>query len=247
MKYINIIPLAGQGKRYQDAGYVTPKPLIEIDGIPMVVKAAQSLPKADKWIFICQEDHINKFSLDKILLNYFPEAVIISINYLTEGQAITCLLAKEYIDPNDKITIGPCDSAMEFDKKKFFSLLHKNDALIWTFKNNPCVLEDPKMYGWVNINKKNIPTRISCKTPISNNPIQDNAIVGAFSFNKAQLFFDYTERLLKNKSKIRGEYYIDSVLDNIISKNYQISLFKINKYIGWGTPTDLRLYKENNN
>ena len=91
MRKVNLIPMAGDGKRFIDAGYTTPKPLIEINGLPMIVHAAKSLPKADLWIFICRENHIAEAGIDKVLKAFFPGAIVLSIGYLTEGQASTCL------------------------------------------------------------------------------------------------------------------------------------------------------------
>ena len=62
--------MAGLGKRFVDDGYNVPKPLIEIDGLPMVVQAAITLPPADKWIFICREEHIREYGIDQILNSY---------------------------------------------------------------------------------------------------------------------------------------------------------------------------------
>ena len=65
MRRVNLIPMAGAGQRFVDGGYDTPKPLIEVDDMPMIVKAANSLPVADHWIFICRKGHVLKYEIDK--------------------------------------------------------------------------------------------------------------------------------------------------------------------------------------
>jgi NDP-sugar pyrophosphorylase family protein len=77
IRKINLIPMAGLGKRFENAGYKTPKPLIDINGKPMFVRAVESLPKADKIIFVCLRRHIKKFKLDKIIKSYFPKSIVI--------------------------------------------------------------------------------------------------------------------------------------------------------------------------
>ena len=111
--------MAGAGQRFVDSGYDTPKPLIKVDDLPMIVQAANSLPSADYWIFICRKEHIEEYQIDKILKQYYPNSDIISIDYLTEGQASTCLLAKNFLHPDDQLTIGACDNAMEYDPAIF--------------------------------------------------------------------------------------------------------------------------------
>ncbi|NBW64539.1 lipopolysaccharide biosynthesis protein, partial [bacterium] len=47
---VNLIPAAGAGARFVEAGYATPKPLLPVDGEPMIVRAARALPEADLYI-----------------------------------------------------------------------------------------------------------------------------------------------------------------------------------------------------
>ncbi|MCC6274982.1 MAG: NTP transferase domain-containing protein, partial [Leptospiraceae bacterium] len=67
MKKVNLIPMAGAGKRFQDEGYNLPKPLIRVDGEPMILKACDSLPDADEWVFVCRSEHLRKSDLEQIL------------------------------------------------------------------------------------------------------------------------------------------------------------------------------------
>mgnify|MGYP000328984948 CR=1 FL=1 len=99
MKRVNLIPMAGLGIRFVNAGYNIPKPLLDVNGLPMIIKSAQCLPDADKWIFVCRKEHLEKTNLEKILKFYFQNVFIIEINYLTEGQLSTCLIAEDYFTP----------------------------------------------------------------------------------------------------------------------------------------------------
>ena len=91
---INLIPMAGAGRRFLDAGYNTPKPLIPVAGKPMIVRAAACLPSPDLWIFVCRQEHILESHIDIELEKVFQPAEILSVGRPTEGQASTCLLAK---------------------------------------------------------------------------------------------------------------------------------------------------------
>lgn len=247
MTRVNLIPMAGEGQRFIDCGYSTPKPLIDIKGLPMVVRAAKCLPEADKWIFVCREKHIVEKNIKNVLLKFFPNSIVLSINKLTDGQARTCLLAKDYIENDDELTIGACDNSMIYNKTKYNKLIKEKDALIWTFRNNPAVIKNPEMYGWVKSSYQNEAKGVSCKIPISNDPINDHAIVGAFSFRKAKYFFKYADKIISKKRKINNEYYLDIVLDELIIDQYNVHAFEIKDYICWGTPTDLEKYMESCN
>ncbi len=237
--------MAGEGQRFLNQGYDVPKPLIEVDGLPMIIQAAKCLPDADNWVFICRKEHIELYNIDLTLNKYFNNSKIISIDRLTEGQAITCLLAKNHLKKDDILTIGACDNGMSYNEKTFKQLCYNNDAIIWTFKNNKSVLKDPYMYGYVDVDNTGKAKKVSCKKPISNDPINDHTIVGAFTFSKAEYFISNTEKIISKKIKINNEYYLDTVMNECIKSGLSVSTLETDQYHCWGTPSDLLEYNEN--
>jgi dTDP-glucose pyrophosphorylase len=243
MKRVNLIPMAGAGQRFVDDGYDTPKPLIKVDDLPMIVKAANSLPAADYWIFICRKEHVLKYEIDKVLKNYFNNSKIISIDYLTEGQASTCLLARDFLDPDDQLTIGACDNAMNYNSEEFEKQIIQSDALIWTFRNNSAVLQNPKAYGWVEVDETGKALQVSCKEPISDNPLVDHAVIGSFSFKRAETFFHCVDYMIAKNRRINNEFYMDVAIDESINLGNVVRPFEVEQYICWGTPQDLNKYR----
>lgn len=122
-KRINLIPMAGAGQRFRDEGFALPKPLIPVDGQPMVVRACDSLPEADHWIFVARKDIVTTSDLPAVLRTRYPGSDIIDIDYLTEGQASTCALANDLIPDNAELLIGPCDNGMMWDRDAYQQLL----------------------------------------------------------------------------------------------------------------------------
>jgi len=241
---INLIPMAGLGQRYVDEGYKVPKPLIEIEGIPMVVRAYQSLPDSDRNILVCRKEHIRKYHLDKVLKNFIPNLIIVEIDKITEGQAITCLLAKDHIPENSILTIGASDNDMTYNINEYNKFISESDCdgLVWTFRNNQSVLQDPYMYGWVK-NENKIVKEIICKTPISKTPMNDHALVGAFTFKKAKFFFDSVKSMVEDDCRINNEFYIDTAINYSIKAKKSIRIFEVDEYICWGTPQDYVNYQ----
>lgn len=247
MRSVNLIPSAGAGQRFVDEGFDVPKPLIEIEGVPMIIKAAEKLPPADQWIFICRDEHVKNFNIDQKLKKYFHGLKIIPVDYLTEGQASTCLLAKEYLFNDDVLTIGACDNATDYNLEAFKDELSKTDALVWTFRNNPAVLRNPKMYGWVEVDKKGFAQKVSCKNPISDNPLKDHSVVGTFSFKRAEIFFHCVDSMIAKDRRINGEFFMDVAMDECIKLGYLVRVFEVEKYFCWGTPKDLIEYQKSCN
>ncbi|MDA3948505.1 MAG: hypothetical protein PF508_04680 [Spirochaeta sp.] len=249
---VNLIPMAGEGQRYKDAGFTTPKPLIEIAGVPMVVRAAQALPPADRWIFVVREKHLRESPIQDVLSQFFDDPIIVSVDHLTDGQARTCMLAKDHIPADAALTIGPSDNDMTYDTaraERWFAD-PEIDGWIWTFRRNPAVLQDPRMYGWVRVVENNSAVAgsdttalgVSCKIPISDTPIDDHAIIGAFTFKQARSFFDAFDEMVEKDERINGELYVDTAADVAIRHGRKIHAFEIDRYIGWGTPRDLEIY-----
>ncbi len=243
-KRINLIPMAGAGQRFISAGYQLPKPLIPVSGQPMIVRAAGCLPSPDQWIFVCRKEHIVEAEIDRELKKHFRSAEIISVDHLTEGQACTCLLAKGILDPNATVTIGACDNGMIYNKAQFESeiSLPEVDALIWTFRRNHAVLQDPRMYGWVDADERGHVRRISVKIPLSHQPMHDHAVIGAFTFKRAREFIDLAEFMIRSNRRIKNEYYVDEVMNIAVEQGLCVKVFEVQHYICWGTPHDLETY-----
>jgi len=241
---VNLIPMAGAGERFFDAGYTTAKPLILIGNAPMVVKAVECLPLADEWIFICREHHIREAAIDVTLHKYFHESKIISVRELTEGQACTCLLAKDLLRPDDLLTIGACDNSMIYNSQNLKALMQDDtvDAIIWTFRNNPAVLQNPKMYAWVVVDSYNYVQRVSCKIPISGSPMNDHAVIGTFTFKKAKDFSECANAMIAADRRINNEFYVDEVMNVFMEKGFRIKVFEVDRYVCWGTPQDVETY-----
>lgn len=239
---VNLIPMAGEGKRFQDVGISIPKPLIQINGKSMVSRAVEALPKADNYIFICRDFHLKNNNMEEILKEGFENSEVITVSELTEGQACTCLLVETKLRSDDILTIGACDNTMTYDEETYESSLIDADVLVWTFRENPAVLQNPKMYGWVDCDENNSVKKVSVKIPISNTPMKDHAVIGAFTFKKAQFFIEGAKQMIDENSRINGEFYVDEVINFCIKAGLKVKVFEVDQYICWGTPQDLDIY-----
>lgn len=240
-----LIPLAGAGSRFAKEGYKDPKPLIPVDGLPMIVQAVQHLPKGDRYIFLCRSEHLQNYPLRSTLEQYFPGCDIIEVAELTEGQASTCLLAKDLIRPDDQLFIGACDNGLTFDQVAWKKLVNDStvDAAVFTFRNNVTVERNPKAYGWVKVDAANQVTGVSVKVPISEDPVHDHAVVGAFWFRRGADFVRAAEEMIANNTRVNNEFYVDECINNAVGLGLKVAAFEIDKYICWGTPNDLKVYE----
>lgn len=242
---VNIIPMSGSGSRFSDVGYLLPKPLIPLSGQPMINRVIDSMPKADKWIFIVRQEHVEKYELDKYIKTKLPEAIIV-VEDKPWGQAPSCMLAMPFVEDNEDIFIAACDNSFIYNAGKFEAI--KNDptvdAVIWTFTNNKLLADKPEAWGWVKLGSDNSTIiDMSVKVPVSNNPLNDHAVVATFYFKKASEFKKAYGLMVEQNFRINNEFYIDSmpIFYNHIGKKSVI--FDVDLYIGWGKPSDLYEYE----
>lgn len=242
---MNLMPLAGRGKRFADEGYQYPKPLIDVDGLPMVVRAAKDLPQEQKNIFVCLAEHLDRYPLEASLKKYYPSADIIRLDQVTEGQACTCELGLKGEDLNRPLLIGACDNGLIYDNEKYQELMKDEsvDCVAFSFRRHPSSRNNPQMYGWIKTDEQNNVTGVSVKVPISDDPFNDHAITGCFYFRKARHFIDALQRLYQKNERVNNEFYVDSCLNEIVRMGLRAKVFEVDHYICWGTPDDYRTYQ----
>ncbi len=242
---INIVPMAGEGKRFKDYGYNISKPLILIDKIPMVIKSCNSFPIPENWIFILKEEDNIKFKIKEKIDDNFKNVQIIPIKNTTSGQAATCLYAKSLIKDEKSIYVASADYELFFNQKKFLDKVSKDirvDAVVFTKKLGGNLIKNPKAFGYCQINNENRITKIVEKQTISNNPGNDPLVVGSFWFRSSKLFFSLLDEIIEKDIKINDEHYIANGINLLIKKGYNIFSFDVDKWISFGDPFELELY-----
>lgn len=239
-----LVPMAGKGQRFIDAGYSTPKPLIGVDGKPMFVNAVQCLPKADEYVFVCSAEHIQKHGIHESVKEFFPRARIVVAERPTQGQASSCLLARDFVDADSALLIAACDNTVDFSAAKLSKAAagKKARALIWTFRGNPAVKRKPTAYGWVKTRGEKA-ERVFCKEPVSTQPMKDHAVSGIFYYKRAGDFFQAAQEMVGKGRNVNGEYYADTVPNELIEQGDEVRVFEVDNYTVFGTPDDLRTYE----
>jgi dTDP-glucose pyrophosphorylase len=235
--------MAGAGSRFTEKGYDIPKPLLPIMGLPMVISAAKALPGNDEnMIFVMRDFHITEYGIDKVVKSHFPDAQIIVIDKLTEGQASTCLLAKDLINNDNELLIGASDNGMLFKDERFDKAKEDADALVFTFRNNPTVLPNPRAYGWVEVKgdgRTIIEAKVKYNMP---DPMKKHAYVGAFWFRTGKLFVEAAERMIRQNRRVNNEFYVDECINDVVQLGYRAKVFEVDHYICWGTPNDYKTF-----
>jgi dTDP-glucose pyrophosphorylase len=231
-----VIPMAGHGSRFSKAGYKDPKPLISVNGKPMIRVVIDNLKpsKEHRFIFICQAEHVKNYPLRLLLEEESPGCEIIEVSQVTEGAACTVLLAKKFIDNQDQLMIANCDQFVDVDINKYLARLDdvSVDGLIMTMK-----AYDNK-WSFIKLNDKNEITLVVEKEVVS-----DEATVGIYNYQRGSDFVKAAEKMISKNFRVSNEFYVapaynEMILDRKVIKYYNIGTLG-NEMNGLGTPEDL--------
>ena len=235
-KKLNIlIPMAGAGKRFADAGYIFPKPLIEIDNKPMIQWVIESLNLKGRYIFLIQSEHQKKYNIKSVLKILQPNCEIIEIDELTEGAACTTLLAKKFINNNNPLIIANSDQYIQWNSSKsMYEITSKKyDGAILTFESI-----HPK-WSYAKSDKTGFVKEVAEKKVISK-----EATVGVYYWKHGENYVKYAEQMIKKDKRVNNEFYVCPVYNEAISDNKKIKSIEVKKMIGMGTPEDLQNFEK---
>jgi NDP-sugar pyrophosphorylase family protein len=242
---INLIPMAGRGKRFSEQGYSLPKPLIPINGVPMIYKVIDCLPEASKWIFIVRQEHIDDYSIDKIIKQKIPEAIITVDNDLLGGASIFC--AEEYIPKDEDVFIAGCDMGFVYDKEKLEQLKQNKDydCILWTFTKDKRISAKPESWGYTVLEPDDLTIKdMSVKIPISDDPFNDHVVAATFWIRSGEVLYQSIRKMIENNIKTNNEFYLDNLPLSFKLLNKKSCIFDIDLLIGWGTPEEFHEFKK---
>ncbi|SFB94168.1 glycosyltransferase family 2 protein [Butyrivibrio sp. YAB3001] len=230
-----VIPMAGRGSRFADAGYELPKPLIDVCGKPMIEVVTENIrPKCEhRFIYICQEEHLKKYDLEKELSRMSPGCKIITIDHITEGAACTVLLASDLIDNDDEMMIANSDQYVDTDINEYLSYL-KEDGLIMTMP-----ADHPK-WSYIKFDENGFVTEVREKEVISN-----EATVGIYNYKHGSDFVKFANQMIEKNIRVNNEFYVAPVYNEMIAAGKRIVYHNVGeKMHGLGTPEDLNAFLE---
>ena len=234
-----LIPMAGEGSRFKAEGFQYPKPLIDVNGKPMIQRVVENLDFNSEYIFLVRKEHLEKYDglgdTLKIITN--NKSKIVVVDSLTDGAACTALLAKELINSDEDLLIANSDQIIDFQANNFnlMKTLTEVDGIIFTFN-----AVHPK-WSFVRQNSRGYITEVAEKKPISN-----IATCGIYWFKSGKKFVEYTEKMISKNIRINNEFYVAPVYNEFIEDNKKIIPFYVEKMWGIGTPQDLKYYLEHN-
>lgn len=224
-----IMPMAGNGQRFFDSGYDSPKPLIDVKGKPMFKRVIDNLKIDVEPVCIVRQDHIDDYEIDKRIIEHQPNATVIVAPGPTEGAACTVKLA---VDPSETepMLVANCDQLMIWNDSGFRDLIKSkkfSGGLIPTFTPK----HDKPIHSYVEIDKDGKLLRLVEKELISN-----IATVGVYYFGSQSEWCQAHSLQMKNNDRTNGEFYLAPTYNYISSP---VGIYNVDQMVGMGTPEEL--------
>ena len=231
-----VIPAAGQGRRFAEAGYQFPKPLIDVHGRPMLAWVLDNFRSVGRPIVLMQDRHVEQYCADYHVKQMNPSAQIVQVHGFTDGAACTVLLAEALIDNNSELIIANSDQYVDVDIADFVQEMRRLDADggILTFPS-----DHPK-WSYARYDQTGAVTEVAEKVVIS-----DQATVGIYYYRKGKDFVRYAKEMIRKNIRVNNEFYVCPVFNEFLADGKRVYIYPIpaDAMHGLGTPEDLEAFR----
>jgi dTDP-glucose pyrophosphorylase len=231
-----VVPMAGRGSRFAEAGYKDPKPLIPVKGTPMIKLVIDNLrpSRPHRFVFICQREHVRAYGLERRLGEWAPGSAIVQLDGVTEGAACSVLTAEAFLDETP-LMIANSDQYLDVSIDDYLGGMAGLDGLIMTM-----TADDPK-WSFVAVDERGCAVEVAEKVPISN-----EATVGVYNFAHGRDFARAAREMIARDLRVNGEFYVAPVYNMLIAEGARIGIRNIGAeaagMYGLGIPADLELF-----
>lgn len=232
-----VIPMAGRGSRFAQAGFTDPKPFIPVGGAPMIERVINNLRPtcSHRFIFVCQQAHLDHYDFTPRLAALAPDCEILGLPGVTAGAACSVLAAARWIDNDQPLMIANADQWVDVDINAYLATLDSDglDGLMMTMK-----ADDPK-WSYACFDAQGQVCQVIEKEVVSG-----EATVGIYNYRRGQDFCRLARDMITRNARSQGEFYVAPVYTDLYREGMtRIGVYNIGEdgreMYGLGTPDDL--------
>jgi NDP-sugar pyrophosphorylase family protein len=228
-----VIPMAGEARRFRDHGVTTPKPLLDVFGIPLAVRSALSIADhgQNQYIFVALKEH-KKWGIESRIMEHIPNSQFIFTDQVTSGPIATCLIAANKIDKNLPVVFNDCDHV--FQSSEFNTFLHEQNKN--SLNGSALIYFESSDSRFSYVKTKKIGSKEIVQFAAEKKVISNYAVCGVYNFDTVHLFSDIAEKYLANKSKT--ERFMIEIIDDLARNLYPINAIRAQFHKSLGTPEE---------
>jgi NDP-sugar pyrophosphorylase family protein len=232
-----VIPMGGEGRQFAERGYTFPKPLVEIGGAPLIELVVKNLTPNEphEFIFICRQEHVQKFALGDVLRLIAPGCRIVTMARPTAGALCSVLLGMEHLTHQDELMVANADQWVDVSIDDFLGWTRRSrlDGALVTFPNTHPRWSYARTEG-------ELVVAVAEKQPISR-----NATAGIYYFRQGAEFVAAAERMLLKNASVGGEFYVAPVYNEFVLAGRRVAIYPIDgsQMHGLGTPEEVERFQ----
>jgi len=236
-----VLPVAGRGSRFINAGFNVPKPMIPVHGMPMLQWVIANLRPRNphRFIFLALREHLES-GLAALMARIAPSSIVVPVDAVTEGAACTVLLAREHIDSFDPLMIANTDQYVDLAIDRYLDAFDASglDGFIMTF-----TADDPK-WSYARLGGDGRVIEVVEKKVVSR-----EATVGIYNYRRGSDFVRAAEEMIAKNLRVNDEFYVAPAYNQMIERGAAVGVFNIDNLgtgmHGLGTPEDLAAFVAN--
>lgn len=241
-----VIPMSGAGRRFIEAGYTDPKPLIYIAGKPMIQYVVEMYPGQKDFIFICNNDHLERTPMRAILANLAPEGTIMGIDKpVWDGPVPDVLKSKDQIADDEPVLISYCDFSVVWNFEDFKRTVaeHQYDGAIVAYKGFHPHHFGPTYYGYMRVDEKKLLLEIKEKEPFTDNRLKEYAAAGSYYFRTGAIMKKYFQEAVERGMRTGREFYASLPYNLMVRDGLNTFVYEVPKFIQFGNPHDVKVFE----
>jgi len=240
-----VIPMSGIGKRFADAGYDVPKPLIIVDGKPIISYVVDMFPGENNFVFICNREHLETTALNAVLNEIKPGARIVPIEPHKKGPVYAVSQCFDQIDDEEEIVVNYCDFYSDWDYQDFLNDTHSRRAegCVPSYRGFHPHMLGTDNYAFIKDDDRWLQA-IQEKQPFSDNRMAEYASNGTYYFRHGRHVKKYFAELMEKNVQVNGEFYVSMIYNLMVADGLPVSVYEVPHMLQWGTPKDLEEYQK---
>ena len=240
-----LIPMSGQGVRYQNAGYKDPKPLIPVNGRPMIERLLSHYPSYWPTHFVMNKDH-ESTRLPSLLKHLRPDSKISYVERHTKGPGHALLKGLESIPEDSPVMVSYCDFGMQWDAQAFEEFVRTSncDICLVSYRGFHAHYLSPVPYAYSRLQNDRV-VEVREKGSFTDDRENEFASCGAYYFRSAKILRTALDAQFKTDLSLNGEFYTSLTVEAYLRQNPEahVRVFEIPGFYQWGTPSDLQNFE----
>lgn len=242
-----LIPMSGQGRRFQDAGYTEPKPLIPVSERPMVERLLAHFPADWPATFVLAENHASS-GLPELLLALRPRATLVYVapHKLGPGRAVEAALASGALDAEAPVFVSYCDYGVVWDARAFERYVRDTDcdACLTCYRGFHAHYLTPQMYAYARMEGERV-VEVREKGCFTDDRETEYASAGGYYFKSARILAEAQAAQAEQGLLLGGESYTSLTVEALLRARpeAEVRVFELDGFFQWGRPEDLRAFE----